>query len=66
MTLYFHPQQVHTAEARAQEIVRRAGDLRTELGRAHQDADQARTERDQASSRPPREPTRWRPCARNW
>ena len=45
-------EQAHTAEARAQEIERRAAELRTELDRAHQDADQARgalTEQQKAS-----------------
>lgn len=34
-------EQTHTAEARAQEIERRAAELRTELDRAHKEADQA-------------------------
>jgi len=37
-------EQAHTAEARAVEIERRAGELRQELDRAHQEADQVRVE----------------------
>jgi len=44
-----------TAEARA-------GELRTELDHAHQEARQARAERDKAQEGPRPAPTRWRPC----
>ncbi|EAB9582108.1 KfrA protein [Escherichia coli] len=40
-------EQAHTAEARAQEIERRAGELRTELDRAHQTSQAATAQLDQ-------------------
>ncbi|MEB2159632.1 DNA-binding protein [Xanthomonas campestris pv. campestris] len=42
-------EQAHTAEARAQEIDRRAGELRMELDRAHQDAAAARQAREEVA-----------------